>query len=170
MANGKGATVPGPTDPRPGGTKQAPTLALDSFLPYRLSVLANTVSRSIAQLYADRFGMTIHEWRVMAVLGTYAPLSARAVAERTAMDKVQVSRAVARMLQSGIVDRRADQDDRRRSHLRLSAKGRRIYAQIVPLALAVEADLLGALSDSERTTLDRLLTKLQDKAALAVHA
>ena len=72
-------------------------LDLAAFLPYRLSVLANTISRSFARLYAARFDLTIPEWRVMAVLGAYAPLSAGDVAARTAMDKVGVSRAVARM-------------------------------------------------------------------------
>lgn len=62
-------------------------LGLDTFLPYRLSVLANTVSSAFARLYADRFDLTIPEWRVMAVLGSQAPLSAGEVAARTAMDK-----------------------------------------------------------------------------------
>ena len=69
-------------------------LDLDRFLPYRLSVLSNRVSSAIARQYSDRFGLSIPEWRVMAVLGGSPGLSARDVAERTAMDKVQVSRAL----------------------------------------------------------------------------
>src|SRR3546814_1367690 len=75
------------------------TLELERFLPYRLSVLSNRVSQKIADTYAERFGLAVTEWRVIAVLGRYPDLSAGAVAERTAMDKVAVSRAVARLLE-----------------------------------------------------------------------
>jgi hypothetical protein len=44
-------------------------LQLDDYAPYRLSVLSNIISRSVAQLYASQFELTIPEWRVMALLG-----------------------------------------------------------------------------------------------------
>ena len=44
-------------------------LVLEDFLPYRLAILSNTVSGTIAETYAQRFGLTIPEWRVIAVLG-----------------------------------------------------------------------------------------------------
>ena len=75
-------------------------LDLDHFVPYRLSVLSNRVSDAIARHYSERFGLSIPEWRVMAVLGQTPGLSARDVAARTAMDKVQVSRAVACLLRT----------------------------------------------------------------------
>lgn len=142
----------------------AAPLALDAFLPYRLSVLANSVSRAIARLYAERFDLTIPEWRVMAVLGSCAPLSANQVAERTAMDKVRVSRAVARLMRSGRLDRSPDAADRRRSLLRLSKHGNDIYREIVPLARAVERKLVTALDAGEQRTLDDMMRKLQARA------
>lgn len=135
-------------------------LVLERFLPYRLSVLTNTVSRAIAREYGQRFGLSIPQWRVMAVLGRFPDRSANAVAERTAMDKVMVSRAVAGMVRAGRVVRRADPGDRRRSVLRLSEAGRAIYAQIVPLARRYEAQLHDALSPAERAALDTILDKL----------
>jgi len=80
-------------------------LDLDRFLPYRLSVLSNRISQAIAKLYQARFGFGITEWRVIAVLGRYPALSANTVAERTAMDKVAVSRAVAHLLERGLLTR-----------------------------------------------------------------
>ncbi len=71
--------------------KQTP-LELDSFLPYRISVLANTISTTLAGAYSQRFDLRIPEWRVLATLGGYPDSSAREVARRTAMDKVAVSR------------------------------------------------------------------------------
>lgn len=145
-------------------TLKAGRLALEKFIPYRLSVLANTVSRDIARIYDARFGLSIPEWRAMAVLGRFEPLSAGEVAARTAMDKVRVSRAIARMLRAGLVQRTTDRDDRRRSELRLAPRGIAIYRQIAPLALEVEAELLAALNKEECSMLDRLLAKLQSRA------
>jgi DNA-binding MarR family transcriptional regulator len=138
--------------------------ALERFVPYRLSVLTNLMSRAIGRIYIQRFGMTIPEWRVMAVLGRFAPLSANDVCERTEMDKVRVSRAVARMRKAKLIEHAVDGADRRRSALRLSAAGRKIHAAIVPLALAKEAQLLAGLSDADREALDRTLTWLTDRA------
>jgi DNA-binding MarR family transcriptional regulator len=135
-------------------------LALDRFLPYRLSVLSNRVSQDIARLYAERFGLGITQWRILAVLGRYPELSATEVAERTAMDKVAVSRAVASLLDAGLLRRRAHGADRRRSLLELSARGYRIYDEIAPLALAFEQRLLAGLAPDERRTLLALLDKL----------
>ncbi|ADV28349.1 transcriptional regulator, MarR family [Pseudoxanthomonas suwonensis 11-1] len=135
-------------------------LELERFLPYRLSVLSNRVSQTIADMYQKRFGLAITEWRVMAVLGRFPDLSANEVAERTAMDKVAVSRAVARLLERSLIKREIHSDDRRRSVLSLSEVGYTVYDEIAPMALSAEARLVAALDDGEREVLDRLLTKL----------
>lgn len=149
---------------KPAAAKADGRLVLEDFLPYRLSVLTNRISHAIARQYGVLFGLSIAEWRVMAVLGRFAPASANEVSERTAMDKVRVSRAVARLKRSGLIVAATDRADRRRSALRLSAPGKRIYRRIVPLALGLEAELIGALTPSERATLDGLLAKLHARA------
>jgi DNA-binding MarR family transcriptional regulator len=123
-------------------------------------VLSNRISDAIARTYRERFGLAVTEWRVMAVLGRYPALSAGEVAQRTAMDKVAVSRAVARLLERGLLARDTHGDDRRRSVLALSAAGRRVHDQVVPLALAYERALLAPLTPAERATLTRLLARL----------
>lgn len=135
-------------------------LDLERFLPYRLSVLSNRVSQAIATAYQARFGLAITEWRVMAALGRYPDLSANEVAERTAMDKVAVSRAVAKLLERGLLKREMHDNDRRRSVLALSVEGLTVYDEVVPLALGYERDLLSPLDDDERATLMQLLGKL----------
>ena len=139
-----------------------PGLDLEHFLPYRLSVLSNRISQAIATRYAQRFGIGVTEWRVVAVLGRYPDLSAGEVAARTAMDKVAVSRAVARLLERELVERDTHGDDRRRSVLALSRSGQRIYDDIAPLALDLERRLLSRLDRDERAALDALLDKLAD--------
>lgn len=139
-------------------------MKLEEFLPYRLSILSNRVSQSIAREYEQRFGLGVTEWRVMAVLARFDALSAREVAERTAMDKVAVSRALARLVESGRVSRRTHHGDKRRSVLRLSAQGWKIHDAVAPLALRHERELLEQLSPAERETLSRILDKLTANA------
>ncbi|MEO8671256.1 MAG: MarR family winged helix-turn-helix transcriptional regulator [Tahibacter sp.] len=139
-----------------------PLLELERFLPYRLSVLSNTVSLAIAREYEDRFALSITQWRVLAVLGRYDGIAAREVAERTAMDKVAVSRAVAGLMKDGRVRRAVADHDKRESVLALTAKGRKVYAEVAPLALAHERRLLAHLDAEEQRWLTRILDKLWD--------
>jgi len=150
----------------PNSPARKARLDLDRFLPYRLSVLSNRVSGAIARQYSDRFGLTIPEWRAMAVLGGTPGLSAREVAERTAMDKVQVSRAIESLVRARRVARVADAADGRIQRLSLTAKGRAIYDDVVPLALHLEDVLLSALKPEERHTLGALMAKLSRQAHL----
>ncbi|MFU8896431.1 MAG: MarR family winged helix-turn-helix transcriptional regulator [Gammaproteobacteria bacterium] len=142
------------------------SLVLENFLPYRLSVLSNRLSAAIAESYSRRFGLSIPEWRVMAVLAREAGLSAAEVAERTAMDKVAVSRAVSRLLATGRARRETATGDRRRSMLELTPEGRRIYTRITPALRKYEAALLTGLDARERQALDGLLSRLEARAPL----
>ena len=142
-----------------------PPLDLKEFLPYRLSVLTNKVSRALAALYGQRFDLSVTEWRVMAVLGQEADLSADAVCLRTQMDKVSVSRAVARLLDKGLLKREFAAADRRRSVLRLTAAGRNTYRRITPLARTFHARLTAVLDDREQRQLLGLLDRLDRQAA-----
>jgi DNA-binding MarR family transcriptional regulator len=135
-------------------------LLLERFLPYRLSVLSNRISQALARFYVERFDLSVTEWRVLAVLARHPDISANELAERTAMDKVAVSRAVRRLLAAGRLRRRTDRGDRRRSRLRLSAEGEAIYGQVAPLAIAFERRLLARLAPEERRRLALVLEHL----------
>ncbi len=144
----------------------ASLLRLENFLPYRLSILSNTISGSIAAMYAERFDLSIPEWRIMAVLGRHPNLSAIEVAERTLMDKVAVSRAVAKLLKNGRLNREFADKDKRRSILALSDEGIEVHAAVAKLALQYEQDLLQGLSESEVEELNRLSERLLARARL----
>ncbi len=139
-------------------------LDLENFLPYRLSILAQLVSEALHDLYADRFGLTVTQWRVMAALGRFAPLTASEVGQRIVMDKVAVSRAVTALLRRGLVERVTDRSDRRRASLRLSPRGKALHARIVPIALDYEKRLVAALDAGERRRFDVLADRLLDRA------
>ncbi len=145
--------------------KPLQALELEKFLPYRLSVLAQLVSESLHDLYAGPFHLTVTQWRVMAALGRFAPLTASQVSKRIVMDKVAVSRAVADLTKRGLVERATDRQDRRRASLRLSVRGRAMHARIVPIALDYEARLWRALNARERRDFAGLADRLFAHAA-----
>lgn len=152
-------------DPRLPADAVAEPLDLERFLPFRLSVLANRVTRAVARVYARRFQLSAPEWRTMAVLGRYGAMTANSVVERTAMDKVRVSRAVARLLARGRVSRRTDPEDRRRAILDLTPEGRLTYSNVVPMVLAVESELIADLDSEERALLETVMRKLELRTA-----
>jgi len=148
-----------PRKPAPAGAEHAP-LELERFLPYQLSILSNTVSQAIANDYQRRYDLSMTEWRVMAVLARFHGLSAREVAERTAMDKVAVSRALAGLVEAGRVHRETHGNDKRRSVLSLTEAGWLIHDDVAPMARAHERELLTKLDENERQWLMRILDKL----------
>jgi len=122
------------------------------------------VSSTIAEAYQRRFGLSIPEWRVLAVLARHPGLSAAEVARLTRMDAVAVSRAVARLLAAGRLRRTIARDDRRRSVLAVTAAGTAVYREVAPLALGYERELLATLGAAERAALDRALDALTTRA------
>lgn len=135
-------------------------MELDAFFPYRLALLAEAVSRSMAQIYAERFDLTRDEWRVLAALAGNSPARTAMVIERTTLDKVSVSRALLRLERKELVARETDPDDSRGHLIRLLPAGRALFRKIVPMVRSREAYLLEGLDDTERRALDSALDKL----------
>ena len=145
-------------------TGQEERLILAEFLPYRLSVVAERVSRTFAARYEAEFGLTIPEWRVMAVLGERAPRSTQEVIETTEMDRVKVSRAVIRLADKRLVARSPVPGDARAQQLRLTRAGLAMYRRIVPIAQRLQSELVAVLAPGEIAALERMLTKLRAAA------
>ena len=140
-------------------------LQLESFLPYRLSLLSNAVSGAIAAVYGDKFAISMPEWRIMMILAEYPDISADEVCRRTKIEKSVVSRAVARLLKRHFINREIDEDDRRRSILRLSETGLSVYDEVMPIARDYEAKLLSGLTAEEMETFNAMIDKLLEKAS-----
>lgn len=136
-------------------------LDLDDFLPYRLNVLAKRVSRELARRYQDRFGISIPEWRTMAILGREQPLSSNDIVERSHMDKAKVSRAVTALVEAGHLLRETHPSDQRLLRLSFTPSGRALYEKVAPLALEWEQQWLSCLSAEELDTYRTLSTKLE---------
>lgn len=186
--------------PAAGGAEPDAPFALHAFLPYRVNRLATRVSKALASVYQERFDLSVPQWRVLATLagapgrqggrdreygagpageggaaaGACAPPTARDLAALTGLDKVSVSRALAGLVERGLVQRQPHQSDARSSTLRLSRRGRQLFRRIAPLALAWESAWLEPLTPGERAQFLKLLAKLEEAvpgdAALAAIA
>ncbi|MBN8892261.1 MAG: hypothetical protein BGP12_22785 [Rhodospirillales bacterium 70-18] len=148
---------------KPDATAAADFL-LEAFLPYELSVAANRISRLFARRYSAEFGISIAEWRVLAVVGRFGTLSPGGVAERTEMDKVKVSRAAASLVEAGLLEQSADPQDGRARRLRLTARGTGVHQAIIPRARALEAQLSAGMDPGDWATLRRLLRQVSAHA------
>ena len=128
-------------------------LTLENFLPYRLNRIGAAVSRDFRAVYGPEHDLTVPEWRVLATLGEFDEMGAKAIGAHSSMHKTKVSRAVRALEERRWLKRRESVEDRREEILSLTPLGRRVYAEIVPRALAFEAALLAALGPEAKALL-----------------
>ena len=134
---------------------------LERFLPYRLIRLSHAISRGIAAEYQQQFGISIAEWRVLAVIARFPGSSASELGEHTGMDKVSMHRAVRALQHRALIAIDLAAHDRRRLHLRLSQTGQQLHDEIAPRVLAFEQRLLAPLGAAHSRQLHALLDQLQ---------
>jgi DNA-binding MarR family transcriptional regulator len=140
------------------------SLRLDAFIPYLLSVTSNVVSDAVASTYQALFGLTIPEWRLIAVIAEDEGITQQQVGRRTRMDKVTVSRATIALVDRGLVERRPHATDRRSQSLHLTAAGHLLYEQVAPKALELESAILAGLGRQERAALTAMLDRIEAAA------
>ncbi len=145
--------------------RQHPTLKLKDYLPYRLSVAANEVSRLVARAYEDRFGISIPQWRMIANLAEHGALTPQQIGRHAALDKVTVSRAAQGLIERGLLGRAENGQDGRSHILALSPEGMALYGAIAPIALAFEQDLIDDWAPEEVARLHEQLKRLQERAS-----
>lgn len=140
------------------------TFLPENSLPHAFAVVSNRVSHMMQKMYSERYGLTVTGWRLIAILGTHAPLSAKALADMTALDQVSISRALEHLGGKRLVLRRTDPADRRRALIRLSKRGEEVYNEIVPVLYAAERALIAALSDEEVAVMRRAMRILVERS------
>jgi DNA-binding MarR family transcriptional regulator len=153
--------------PDPSGNPSDGTpLSLKSFLPYRLNILAQTVSAGFAVAYSEAFGITAPEWRILSTLGEFRQMTAKEIGDHSRMHKATVSRAVLSLDKRELLRRTPSAADRREEILSLTAEGRELYETIAPMALRYERGLLEGLSDEDIAQLDRLIRHIMERATV----
>ena len=136
------------------------------FVPFRLNRLAAEVSRDLAAVYSDRFGIDIAEWRVLATLGMREPRSAQFIVRCTRTHKSKISRAVTRLALAGLIEGVPNEDDRRETQLRMTAKGQALYEKLAPVVLDYERRLLAGFGEEELRGLIQGLDRLESALGL----
>jgi DNA-binding MarR family transcriptional regulator len=102
-------------------------------------------------------GVDYARWRVLAVLQEHSGATMGELADLTSVDRTTLTRTLGLMEEAGLVARRARTSDRRSLAISLTAKGRRMFARILPLTLAETDRALTGFSLEEIGTLrDRL--------------
>ncbi len=139
---------------------------LNDFVPYLLSITSNAVSGRISLEYRTRFGLSVPEWRVMAVLGDSGPRTQRELTRLTVMDKVAVNRACKGLEERDLLTRHPNELDGRSHRLELTPAGTRMHDEIMPLALEMERRLFANFAAEEieqfRSLLDRIRGEVKD--------
>ena len=135
------------------------------LLSYRVHVVANLLSRGAELRYRREFGVSLWEWRTIALLGASdEPLSLGHLARAAGIDKSQMSRVVSGLARRRVVLRSTDPGDGRGIRLSLSASGKRLYEGLIRAAGERDAVFRNCLSKGEKEAFERVLAKLAGRA------
>jgi DNA-binding MarR family transcriptional regulator len=146
------------------GAVQVPA-DLRRFFSYRLAAVNRSLVQQGERYFSRTVGLSIPEWRVVAMLGRDGELAASTLADAALLDPGQNSRVTARLVERGILAQRSDPADGRRVLLRLTPRGLALFNRTIGFAVDRQAALLGALTPAEVAALDRILDKLMNWSA-----
>ena len=135
-------------------------LVLDRFLPYRLNVLANVMSKALARVYSERWSISIPDWRVLATLAESGAMTQKAIGAHTHLDKTKMSRAVAHLESRGFIARERNASDKREAFLTLTGSGRGVFNEIAPLAIDFNARIEAELTPEQKQAFDETISLL----------
>jgi DNA-binding MarR family transcriptional regulator len=149
-------------------SRNATTLNVEDFLTFRITRLSNALRTGLTKRYLEEFGLSLPEWRLLALIARFAPLRFSEVTARSSMDKGQVSRTLREMSKKGFVKMKAIRTPGTRAAEALAApvmvsitpKGKAVYASVLPVARRRQAEILMTLTESERVALYATLDKL----------
>ena len=138
-------------------------LILEQRIAYRCLLIASRITRFLAPMWESRYGLSIADWRVLAVIARYGPLSATEAATYSSTEAFHITRAVDRLIKRRLVKRAIDFSDKRRVRLNLTTKGRRAHGDIEHVMVRVEAYLLDGIKETDRVGMDNGLVALQER-------
>lgn len=142
----------------------APRVEIRDLISFRVHAVANLLSRGAALRYRREFGVSLMEWRSIALLGAHQPLSLNELARHAGLDKSQMSRVVAGLTERGLVLRGLDAADARGVRLSLTRAGLTLYEGLIAAANERNQAFASVLTPTEQAQLDAMLTRLANKA------
>ena len=139
------------------------------LLSYRLHEVANLLSRGAELRYRREFGVSLWEWRTLALLGAVRePLSLSHLAHAAGIHKSQMSRVVSGLAKRKLVARDTNSEDARGVHLTLSKRGRKLYEGLIAAAAQRDRAFRDCLTKAEKQAFDSALAKLAGQARVFI--
>jgi DNA-binding MarR family transcriptional regulator len=133
---------------------------VERSIRYRVALLSRLWTVSTERIYLDQFGMTLSEWRILAIVAAAQPVYANAIVERGILEKSRVSRIVARLVERQLLETSPDDEDSRRNLLQLTAEGARMHDALAELSRKRDELFERALTKREQAEFDRMVCKL----------
>jgi MarR family transcriptional regulator, transcriptional regulator for hemolysin len=129
----------------------------DHHFMFALADLQRAV-RAYADQKAARHGITRAQWAVLAKLQKEEGLQQAKLAKLLDIQPITLTRLVDRLCSSGLVERRADERDRRANRLYLTPAARPLMVKLRSLRDEINETALAALKPAEA---DRLVAQLE---------
>ena len=140
-------------------------MPIETFFPYRLAVTAEAFSRQLVAVHGRRHGLSREEWRLLFLLDEAGALDSLNLAQRTSLDKVQVSRAASRLEGKGLITRRILGSDRRLREYRITNSGKTLFRRVFAEVEARAREILAAMDEADRAALTRGIAALDNAIA-----
>ena len=137
---------------------------LESLVSFRLRLLANLYTKASASAYERGFGLTLNEWRIIALLSSAGKLSISRLADQAQFDRGLTTRVIATLIKHQFVKKERDTQDGRGEIASLTVQGQELVSEVAPLAAQRNEELLSCLTKNERVIFDGILNKLTDQA------
>ena len=142
-------------------------LHIGEFLTFQLIRLANAAKANVTRQYLADFGLSVPEWRLLAMTIRFEPVRFSELVANSSMDKGQASRTLQVLNRRGLIAARDAGTGARRASdssapviLTVTAKGRKLYSTALPVAQRNQARLLQLLTRDERKQLYVIMQKL----------
>ena len=140
-------------------------MAHDLNWELRLGFLVHDVSRlrrSVVDRALKPLGVTRSQWWVLAFLSRADGMSQVALAEELDLGKVALGGLIDRLERTGLVSRRADQDDRRIKRVFLTKKSHALITEIRGSVSDTEKIILEDINDGDLRATVRALRKMKE--------
>ncbi len=137
------------------------SLPLNQYLTYRISRVQAKLNAQGSKVLGDAVGLTLAQWRVVALVGAAGSTQLSTLARQAALDKGLLSRNVKTLVKQQVVSSRQDEIDQRVQHLSLTPKGQDLFERALPVTRRRQDWLRKDLSDEEIRTFRRVLDKLE---------
>ncbi|MDM0048666.1 MarR family winged helix-turn-helix transcriptional regulator [Variovorax sp. J22R115] len=147
------------------------TLTVDAFITTMMSQVGNALRRTITLPYADQFGLSVSEWRVLSLVAHSERLAFSDLVKQSTSDKALVSRTLKLLEARGLVELQAEGNTpRKKVYCAVTAAGKALHAEAIPIARRRQAAAIRVLTPDERDAMYRALLKLREYCRAAEEA